>query len=260
MLSIIKNKYYLIDTYSVNSQLTYYDNLISKISCETDLDTNKKIINNSIIANINKKIDISNLNNLDNFYSENFDNFYSENFDTQEGSSNLVNNINKLQLPSEITKEEIESLSNSHFNYHFPKNISLNEIFSLEGNNSNNSNNTTYLGAVDEFGNLHLSADVLEDPYYNSLIPGTDFTEGFDSFIAYDHDSIYFKEMIELFYKNNSYDKLLEFYNTCPDYWFHRINRIAAKKLLKILVERNEITDLDVEEAINGSDSDSDLD
>ena len=194
-----------------------YENEISNnINSNKKLDSESKNENKNIIEK----------NNIDNtvFYNENINNT-----DINKNENNYINNNGNNQYNNNINNNNIKS----DLKFYFPEDRDLSEIFTIK-----NLTAETYLGAVDVFGNIHLSADILDNPYYN-LKPGIDFIEGFDCYAVYDHDSVYFKSMIESAYKAKQQDTILDFFDFLPDTWYNIENREAARNYIFELTQKN---------------------
>nr|YP_009710828.1 hypothetical protein [Paxillus involutus]QFZ98777.1 hypothetical protein [Paxillus involutus] len=260
-----------LDTYSVESQINYYRNIlihnnlqnffsisldnsanISNISNISDVISND-ITNVTNVTNINDISETTSISNTDittNFsnsditdntnITNNFNNSY--NIDRGEGSSNLnqSNNKNAIELPSFMQDIEIDALIAANYEFCFGEDTNMAEIFTVAGGTNSN-----YFGGVDVYGNIHLSADILDDPAFEivaKLVPGVDFIEGFDSFVIYDHDSVFFKNMIQNAFYYNTHEILLDYLDSSRDTWYNFENRKLVREILyDIILEKNSL-------------------
>jgi hypothetical protein len=197
------------------SENGYEYEISNNINSYKELDSESKNENKNIIEK----------NNIDNtrFYNENLNNT-----DINKNENNYINNNGNNQYNNNINNN-----IKSDLKFYFPEDRDLSEILTIK-----NFTAETYLGAVDVFGNIHLSAAILDNPYYN-LKPGIDFIEGFDSYVVYDHDSVYFKPMIDSAYKAKQQDTILDFFDSLPDTWYNIANREAARNYIFELIQKN---------------------
>jgi hypothetical protein len=215
---------------------SYYEEFINKTKLLISENNSNNI---SLDINNTSKFNNYNLNNkLMNSTSSNLirSNSIFDNIDKGEGSSKFIHGSNfNYSLPDNLKKVDISKLADSDLRFYFPEDRDISEIFSIK-----NLSAETYLGAVDLFGNIHLSAEILDNPLYK-LVPGVDFIEGFDSFVIYDHDSEFFKPMIDSAYKAKQQDVILDFFDSQPDTWYNVANRQEANNYILELIKRNSV-------------------
>ncbi len=233
-----------LDTYSIESQFNYYRNILVHNNLQNFLSTsiaNSSNINNisnvvstsvinliseSNLTNISNATSISNVTNINNSLN------ISDITDRGEGPSNLsISTIKpELEFPSFIQDVEMDALIAANYDLYFGEDTNMTEIFTIAGGTNSN-----YLGGVDVYGNIHLNADILNDPTFNivaNLVPGVDFIEGFDSFVIYDHDSVFFKNMIQNAYYFNNHEILLNYFDSSKDTWYNIDNRKLVREIL----------------------------
>lgn len=213
---------------------TYYEEFINKTKLLLSENNSNNI---SLESNNTSKFNIDNENNkLLNSTSSHLirSNSILDTIDKGEGSSKFIQGSNlNSSLSDNFKNVDISKLVESDFRFYFPEDRGISEIFSVK-----NLSAETYLGAVDLLGNIHLSADILDNPLYK-LVPGVDFIEGFDSFVIYDHDSEFFKPMIDSAYKAKQQDVILDFFDSQPDTWYNVSNKLEANNYIIELIKRN---------------------
>jgi hypothetical protein len=215
---------------------TYYEEFSNKTKLLLSENNSNNI---SLESNNTSKFNIENENNkLLNSTSSHLirSNSILDNIEKGEGSSKLLQGSTmNSSLPDNFKNVDISKLVDSELRFYFPEDRGISEIFSVK-----NLSAETYLGAVDLLGNIHLSADILDNPLYK-LVPGVDFIEGFDSFVIYDHDSEFFKPMIDSAYKAKQQDVILDFFDSQPDTWYNVANKQEANNYILELIQRNSV-------------------